>query len=70
MLRTVDSTIGFVKNVNSISRQVRNTRCHLLYRLEGKTMVEVYNEVQTAYSDKVRVRSSGVVSLKTTYVCA
>ena len=50
-MRTVDATIGFVKNVNPISLQVRNTRRHSLHRLEEKTPVEVYNEVKTAYGD-------------------
>ena len=70
-LRTVDTTIGFVKNVNTISRQVRNTPRHPLSRWKAKTLVDVYNEAKTAYSDKtinctiVRVCSSRVASLKT-----
>ena len=51
-MRTVDATIGFVKNVNPISRQVRNMLCHLLPRLEEVTLVEVYNEVKTVYGNK------------------
>ena len=45
-LKTVDATTGVVKNVNPISRQVRNARHHQFSRLEGKTPVEVYNEVK------------------------
>ena len=50
MLRTVDATIGFVKNVNPISRQVQNMR-RLLF-CKGKTPDEIYNEVKPAYGDK------------------
>ena len=65
-LRIVDTTIGFVKSVNPISRQVQNTRCHPLSR-KGKIPVEVYNEVKTAYGDKAMNRT---IVFKMVDICA
>ena len=53
MLRTVDATIGFVKNANPISRLV--TR-YLAWK--GKTPVQVYSGVKTEYGDKGMNRTS------------
>ena len=43
----------FMKNINTISCQVQNTQHHQLSYSEGKnSLVEVYNEVKTAYGVK------------------
>jgi hypothetical protein len=47
-----------VKNVNPISRKVRNTWNHPLSRWKGKTLVEVYKEVKIAYGDEAMNHTS------------
>ncbi|KAG8272762.1 hypothetical protein J6590_035070, partial [Homalodisca vitripennis] len=54
-LKTVDVTVCFVKNVNLISSQVLNMRCHPLSLWKGKTPVKVYNEVIT-WKEKTPVK--------------
>ena len=55
-LRSVNVTIGFMNNVNLISREIHGVICYLIWKV--KSPVEVYNEVKTAYDDKAMNRTS------------
>ena len=66
-LRTVNTTISFMKNVNPISHQVQNMQCHSLSHLEGKNSSWGLMVIKLWI---LQVCSTGVASLKTVvYLC-